>query len=115
MSKRITRVNELLHREISGQLRRYYRNDAVNITISEVETSTDLRVARVYYSVIGDARAITEAEALFRRIGADLRRRVSKEVVLKYFPKFEYIYDPSLERGANILNLLDELDEENDR
>ncbi|MFP4069089.1 MAG: 30S ribosome-binding factor RbfA [Verrucomicrobiota bacterium] len=114
MSKRISRVNELLHREISEQLRQNYRDAAVAITISEVETSTDLRTARVYYSVLGEDDAIGDARRLFRRIAGDLQRRVSRQVIIKYFPKFEFIYDPSMERGANILNLLDELDQEDD-
>ena len=115
MSKRITRVNELLRREISEQMLRHYGGEeSVKITISEVDTSPDLRQCRIYYSVIGDARAITDTAAYFKRIGKDLRQRVSKRVVLKYFPRFEFYYDPSMKRGAGILNLLDELDHGND-
>jgi len=95
-------------------MRRYYRDSAVTITISDVDTSPDLRNARVYYSVIGDAKAISEAEAFFKKSGGDIHQRVSRQVVLKYFPRFEFIYDPSLERGAGILDLLDELENKND-
>lgn len=112
MSKRITRVNELLRREVSEQLRRHYRASAVKITISEVATSPDLRQATIYYSVIGDARAQVDAADLFHRVGRDLRHRVSQQVTLKYFPSFEYVYDPSLERGAGILDILDGLENE---
>lgn len=112
MSQRISRINELLQREVSEQMRRYYRSETAAITISDVDCSTDLRHARIYFSVLGDAKAITEAEALFRRIGTDLRQRVSKQVILKYFPRFDYIYDPSLERGAGINDLLDQLEAE---
>ena len=114
MSKRITRVNELLRREVSEQLRRHYRSSAVTITISDVATSPDLRQATIYYSVIGDARAQIDAAELFHRVGRDLRHRVSQQVTLKYFPSFEYVYDPSLERGAGILDILDELENENE-
>ena len=114
MSQRIARINELLQREVSEQMRRYYRSETAAITISDVDCSTDLRHARVYYSVLGDDVAIGEAEALFRRIGKDLNQRVSKHVILKYFPRFEFIYDASLERGAEINELLDQLDLEND-
>ncbi len=114
MSKRITRVNELLRREVSEQLHRHYRSSAVKITISDVETTTDLRTARVYYSVFGDEQAIADAGALFDKVGRDLRHRVSQRVVLKYFPRFEFIYDPSLERGANVLEILDELEHEDE-
>ena len=115
MSKRIQRVNELLQREISEQLRQNYRTDAVKITISDVETSSDLRNTRIYYSVLGDEADLRDAARLFRKIGKDLRERVSKRVILKYFPRFEFVYDPSLERGAGILDLLDELEQENDK
>jgi len=95
-------------------MRRYYRSETAAITISDVDCSTDLRNAKIYYSVLGDDAAIDEARTLFRRIGKDLRQRVSKHVILKYFPRFEFHYDPSLERGAGINELLDELDLEND-
>jgi ribosome-binding factor A len=114
MSQRITRINELLRREVSEQMRRYYRADTAAITISDVDCSVDLRNARIYYSVLGDDADIAEANKLFRKIGKDLRQRVSKHVVLKYFPRFDFIYDPSLERGSEILDLLDQLDKENE-
>lgn len=114
MSQRISRINELLQREVSEQMRRYYRSETAAITISDVDCSTDLRNARIYFSVLGDEAQIQEAEKLFRRIGKDIRQRVSKHVILKYFPRFDYIYDPSLERGAGINEILDQLDIEND-
>lgn len=112
MSQRITRINELLRREVSEQMRRYYRADTAAITISEVNCSTDLRKARIYYSVLGDDAQIEESRRLFRRIGKDIRQRVSKYVILKYFPRFDYIYDPSLERGAGIIDILDQLEQD---
>lgn len=109
MSQRIDRVNQLLQREISQQLHQRYQMSAVNITISSVETAPDLRHARIYYSVLGDALAVSKAEALFRKIGRELQRRVSQVIVLKYFPKFEFIYDASMKRGASLLDLMDDL------
>ena len=115
MSNRVTRVNELLQREIGEQLRRHFGgSESVRITISEVDTSSDLRRCAIYYSVIGDTQAIIDAEAFFRRIGKELRERVMKRVVLKYFPRFEFIYDPSMKRGAKLVELLDQLDTKND-
>lgn len=113
MSKRISRVNELLQRELSEQLRQRYRSQAVKITISDVETSPDLRNATIFYSVLGDEEDLREARKLFRKAGKDLREQVRQRVILKYFPNFEYVYDPSMERGSHILDLLDQLDDEN--
>ncbi|MFP4166312.1 MAG: 30S ribosome-binding factor RbfA [Opitutales bacterium] len=112
MSKRIIRVNELLRREISEQLHSRYRSASVAITISEVETSPDLRQARVFYSVVGGEGAVAEAGALFDRIGKELGHRVSRRVVLKYFPRLEFVHDRSLERGARIVEILEELENE---
>lgn len=112
MSQRITRVNQLLRREVSEQMRRYYRADTAAITISDVDCSADLRNARIYYSVLGDDADIEASKKLFRKIGKDIRQRVSKNIVLKYFPRFDYIYDPSLERGAGINDILDQLEKE---
>jgi len=112
MSQRIDRVNQLLQREVSQQLHQRFQTSAVSITISSVETASDLRHARIYYSVLGDALAVSKAEALFRKIGRELQRRVSQVIVLKYFPKFEFIYDQSMERGASLLNLMDDLSKE---
>ena len=113
MSNRVTRINELLQREIGEQLRRYFGGkESVRITISEVDTSPDLRQSTIYYSVIGDAQAVVESEAFFRRIGKDLRERVMKRIVLKYFPRFNFVYDPSMERGAKLVELIDEINNE---
>ena len=112
MSQRITRINALLQREISEQMRRYYRSDTAAITISDVSVSADLRNAKIYYSVLGDDAEIAASQQLFRRIGKDIRQRVSREITLKYFPAFYYAYDPSLERGAEINEILDQLDQE---
>ena len=112
MSQRIKRINALLQREISEQMRRHYGADTVAITISDVSVSTDLRNANVYYSVLGDEAEIVASQKLLRRIGKDIRQRVSRKVVLKYFPTFYYVYDPSLGRGAEINEILDQLDQE---
>ena len=116
MSNRMSRVNGLLQREISEQLHRYYSGkESVRITISGVSTSPDLRQSNIYYSVIGDAQAIAASDAFFRRIGKELRQRVMQRVTLKYFPRFEFIYDPSMERGSKIVNLIEELNYENEQ
>lgn len=110
MSQRISRVNELLQREISMQLHQNYRNSAATITISGVDTSPDLRRASVFYCVLGGEEDIAEAKKLFKRVASDLQRRVSKFIILKYFPKLEFIYDPSLKRGALLIDKMDELE-----
>ncbi|MGA2053486.1 MAG: 30S ribosome-binding factor RbfA [Opitutales bacterium] len=106
---RAIRVNELVMRELSDLLHTRFRDRAVGITVTEVEVAQGLRSARVFYSVLGDARAREQAEELLAEIKGELRARLGKRVVLKYTPSLEFVYDESQERGSRTLTILDEL------
>lgn len=110
MSQRITRVNELVKREISLFLHTRYSTETMLITILEVETHADLRTARIYYSVLGDHENIEEARRFFQKRRAEIRKVVFQKIILKYVPDLEFIYDPSMERGSEISQILDELE-----
>ena len=112
MPKRSIRVNELIKREISQILHTAYRSETVCITITEVEIAPDLRAGRVFYSVIGDQKAINKAQKFFKRFAGSIAAQAGKHIVLKYFPKLRFIYDPSYERANRTMELLDELDQE---
>ena len=107
---RVNRINELLMRELSDLLHTRFRERAVGITLTEVDVMPDLRSARVYYSVLGDALARHEAEQLLEEIKGELRTRVFKRVILKYTPSLSFHYDESLIRGNRALAILDELE-----
>lgn len=109
MSQRIVRVNELLKREISMQLHANYRSESTYITITGVDVSPDLRNARVYYSVLGDTEKKKAAKIFFGKKKRDLQKRVSKHVILKYFPNMEFHEDFSLADGATMMELMDEI------
>jgi ribosome-binding factor A len=109
MSNRTIRVNELLQREISDILHRHYQSEAVAVTITEVRVSPDLRDARVFVSVVGDAETAEQKLRWLRSKAADIRSEVSRRIVLKYLPKFEYVPDKSAIRGSRILQVLDEI------
>jgi ribosome-binding factor A len=106
---RLTRINELLMRELSDLLHTRYRDRTVSITVTEVDITSDLRSARVYYSVLGDERARQNAVKLFDEIKGELKALVSKRVILKYTPSFSFHYDDSTVRGNRTLAILDDL------
>lgn len=114
MGQRLVRVNELLRREISTQMHEHYKKESVFITITEVDVAPDLRNARVYYSVIGDDENKKQARIFFQKTKADLKKRVSNYVTLKYFPHLEFKLDPSLEAGARLWNIMDAVAEEDE-
>lgn len=117
MSLRIARVNELVKREIGNYLRRRYRSETVCWTITDVDISADLRNGTVAYSVIGDEMKAREAQQFFRKHAGEIRKEVSKHVILKYSPKLIFTRDYGIERGNRVMEILDELespDQEND-
>ncbi len=114
MSKRTTRVNELLKREISTLLHTDWRAETVTITITGVEVSPDLRNARVFFSVFGDDDARQVAERFLIRNRGEIRRKVGNSVILKYLPELRFHYDDSIQRGTSVLEILEELDENDD-
>jgi ribosome-binding factor A len=109
MGQRVVRVNELLKREISALLHTRYRGRAVAITITEVDTAPNLRQARVYYAVLGDATTAAEAEVFFHQHGREIRSEVGKVIVLKYLPHLEFLRDSGVERGQRLDAIFDEL------
>src|SRR5688572_9568412 len=109
MSNRTVRVNELIQREISDILRKRYQSEAVAVTITEVRVSPDLRDARVFVSVVGDEHFTSEKIRWLRSKAHEIRDEVARRIVLKYLPRFEYILDESVIKGARVLQVLDEI------
>lgn len=109
MSNRTVRVNELVQRELSDILRKRYQSESVAITITEVRVAPDLRDARVFVAVVGDEETAEKKLKWLRSKAADIRTELSRRIILKFLPKFEYVLDHSAVRGARLLRMIDEL------
>ena len=114
MSLRIARVNELVRREIATYLSTRYRSESVRWTITTVEVSADLRNATVAYSVIGEESVARDAVHFFKKHAGEIRKVVSKHVILKYSPKLHFVRDYGIERGNRVMEILDEIQDEED-
>ena len=113
MSLRLARVNELIKREIGTYLSTRYRSESVRWTITSVDVSADLRNASVGYSVFGEELHAREAQLFFRKHAGEIRKVVSKHVILKYSPRLQFVRDLGIERGNRVMEILDELDSGN--
>jgi ribosome-binding factor A len=118
MTRRSERVNELLREEISFIVQRQLKDPRLGglISITEVETSPDFRHARVFVSVLGsdDEResSLTALNAAASYIRRELRGRLES---LRYMPELSFRADRSIERGAQISALLDQVAQEHDQ
>jgi ribosome-binding factor A len=106
---RVVRINELIKREISSILHTRYRESAVRITVSEVDCSPDLKEATAYYGVVGRPEDISKARHFFSHEGGEISRMLSKVIVLRQMPHIVFRFDPSMERGAHLNEIIDSL------
>ena len=109
MGQRVIRVNELLKREISQVLHTRFRGRSTAVTIVDVDTTPNLRRAKVHYSVVGSREAKAEAEVFFRQYGHEIQREIVRTVVLKYTPALEFLYHEGLEQSARLNEIFDQL------
>jgi ribosome-binding factor A len=109
MSDRMRRVNESLQRVLADALPELKDPRIGFVTVTGVETSPDLRQARVYVSVLGGERKrVQTLEGLTAAHGV-LQSRIGRELRLKRTPQLTFEYDPSVERGVRMTTLIDEL------
>ncbi|QSH41745.1 30S ribosome-binding factor RbfA [Lentisphaerota bacterium ZTH] len=108
---RITRVNELLKREIADLIERsgIAPSKSVLVSVTEVKTSVDLRKALVFISVFGGDK--NTKEAVIKKLHknrADLQKSISRVISLKYTPVLKFTLDDRLESGDRVLSILEE-------
>jgi ribosome-binding factor A len=112
-NRRILRLNEQIREELSELLRRQMRDPRLGglISITEVETTADLAVSRVFVSVLGDDDEAAEALGALRHAAGYLRRELGERVRVRRLPTLDFRLDPSIARGARIMQLLREVNE----
>ena len=105
------RVDELLRQEIGAIISRDLSDPRLGFaTVTDVETSPDLRHARVWVSVIGQPDERKATLAVLGRATAFMRRELGTRLRLKRIPDLHIQLDDTAERGTRVLHLLNELE-----
>jgi ribosome-binding factor A len=106
-SDRMRRVNEAVREVVSARLAEGLRDPRIGfVTVTSVETSPDLRHARVYVSVLGDAEQRDATMAGLESAHGVLQLAVARELRMKHTPTLEFLFDESIGRGMRITELL---------
>lgn len=79
------------------------------VDITDVIVSPDLGHAKVYYYARGDEDQLNKIEAALERARGFLRRRVGQEIRARVTPELVFYYDDSIEQGAYMENLLEQV------
>ena len=106
-SNRIGRINEEIQRELADQLRRLKdpRVSSGMVSIIRVDTTGDLRYARVYVSALDKSKEKDILKGLKSASGF-LRRELGHALQLRYTPELQFVADDSIQYGAHILEVL---------
>ena len=105
------RVDELLRQEIGSIISRDLADPRLGFTtVTEVETSPDLRHSRVWVSVIGQPEERSATLAVLGRATPFIRRELGSRLRLKRIPELHVRLDDSTERGTRVLHLINELE-----
>ena len=107
--ERSARVGDEMQRVISGILREEVRDPRIPLMTSvlEVKMSHDLTHATVYLSILGNDREKDECRAAIQSASGFIRREVCKRVKLRTAPEIHYVFDESIEKGLNLMSLID--------
>jgi ribosome-binding factor A len=111
-TRRQRRVSELIHRELSWLLMREVRDPRLaDVTVTEVQVTADLLLARIYFTVLGDAEAEKEALAGLESAGGFVRTQLAGRLRLRSMPELIFEVDKSAAYGRRIDELLAQIGE----
>lgn len=106
---RMRRVNEVIHEVLSDAISTEVKDPRIGfVTITGVDTSPDLRTAKVFVSVLGTDEERDDSLTGLQSSHGFLQGRIASELRMKRTPTLTFHYDESVERGARLSRLLDE-------
>jgi len=109
MTRRTERLNQLIQNEISGLLRKNVNDPRLSgmISVTRVSTTDDMRNAKIFISALADNASKEEILKGFASASGYLRRELAHRLNLRITPELSFHFDDSIERGANLINLID--------
>ncbi|MCL6582780.1 MAG: 30S ribosome-binding factor RbfA [bacterium] len=111
--KRSDRVGQLIQEEISLILLEETKDPRIQfVSITRVEVSDDLKHAKVFASVLGSAEKKKEVFNGLRSAQGFIQKQLGRKLHLRYTPEIVFKMDDSIERGAHIYELLEEIKNE---
>lgn len=112
MSRRTTRVNELLREELSNLLLREVKDPRIAhglVSVTEVQVSPDLRRATVFVSHFGDPSERDEVLVGLQQAAHFMHTELMRRLKMRHVPEFHFRFDPSIERGARLASLISQV------
>lgn len=107
---RSRRVADQIQRELAELLRGAVKDPRVGlVTLTGVDLSPDYTHAKVYFTTLGGSGNADEVRSALHRTAGFLRRELGRRVRIHHTPELHFVFDESVERGAHISALLDQV------
>ncbi len=114
-SLRMTRVNELIQREIANLLEKMIeRHSGVLVSVTEVITTPDLKHAKVYISVMGSPEQKRNYFKNVEKHRVLIQSAIASHIKIKYTPVLHFTQDHRVEEANNVLSIINELEKKED-
>lgn len=111
-NRRVSRVAELIKREVSQMLINGIKDDRVAtgmVSVTDVDVSGDLQHAKIYVSIYGTDEAKSETMAGLKSATGYVRSELGSRIRLRRTPEVIFLEDRSIERGTKVLSLLNQI------
>ncbi|MBN1622593.1 MAG: 30S ribosome-binding factor RbfA [Endomicrobiales bacterium] len=110
--KRSVRVAELIQQEVSKIVQELRAPGLGFITITGVKITDDLKSARIFYSVIGTEKEITDSNTILKDLTPEVRHRLAMRLNLKYTPTLVFEFDDTPTKASRIFEILEKIKKE---
>jgi ribosome-binding factor A len=112
MSVRRARLREQFKKEVSAILQREMKDPRIGfVSVTDVELSMDMRHAKIFISILGDAEAKAKTMTTLGNAQGFVRKELGRRIRLRYIPEILFKLDESIERGVRVQRLLREVAE----
>ncbi len=103
------RVSEQIRRELAELIRKELKDPRVGmISITDVEVTADYAHAKVFFSTLAGSENLPEVMTGLQKASGFLRRELGKRISIHMTPQLHFVFDQSLERGADLSKLIQE-------
>jgi ribosome-binding factor A len=104
------RINEVVKRELSGIVAREINFEGALVSINDVDVTSDLKNAHVFVSVLGTEEARESVMSKLASHRPALQAELARHVTMKYTPHLIFHLDDSIERGARVIEIMQEIE-----
>ncbi len=106
---RTRRIAEQIQRELAELVQLELKDPRIGlVTLTDVEVSQDYAHAKIYFTLLGEARQVPPALLGLQHAAGFLRSQLAHRLQTRVVPQLHFIYDSSVERGVKLAHLIDE-------